>query len=99
MATDDTIQLVHPLGKNAPKISLKTFELFSTAIIQVLEQHEQLTLTAISEGVRKYIADNSLHFEGSIEWYTVSVKQHLEFEGVIETKVEKGRKMHRLVKA
>jgi len=96
MAKDEKIQLVHPQGKNAPKISMKTYELFSAAIIQTLEQHQPMILTDIAEGVRQYIADNSFQFDGSVEWYTVSVKQHLESEGVIETTMEKGRKMHRL---
>lgn len=96
MAKTEKIQLVHPAGKNAPRISTETYMLISDAIVKVLQQHQPLSFADMARKVREYVSTNKPEFEGSIEWFTVSVKQHMEAEGVIETVLERGRKMHRL---
>lgn len=96
MAKTERIQLIHPAGKNAPRISTDTYTLISDAIIKVLQQHQPLSFADMAREVRQYVNTNSPEFKGSIEWFTVSVKQHMEAEGIIETVTEKGRKMHRL---
>jgi hypothetical protein len=37
-------------------------------------------------------------FEGSVGWYTVSVKHDMHAKGMIEVFTEKGKKLHRLKK-
>ncbi|HEY9177174.1 MAG TPA: hypothetical protein VIN07_05765 [Flavipsychrobacter sp.] len=96
MAKTEKIQLVHPAGKNAPRISTETYLLISDAIIKVLQQQQPLSFADMAREVRQYVSANSPGFEGSVEWFTVSIKQHMEAEGIIETVTEKGRKMHRL---
>jgi hypothetical protein len=96
MAGNEKIQLLHPAGKNAPRISMDTYMLISDAIVKVLQQHRPMSFADMAREVRHYVTTNSPDFTGSIEWFTVSVKQHLEAEGIIETVLEKGRKMHRL---
>ncbi len=96
MSKNEKIQLIHPEGKNAPRISMYNYEIFSEAIIQTLTAYQPLTLSEIAEYVGVYLAKNNIEFKGSIEWFTVSVKQHLEAEQIIDTAIEKGRKMHRL---
>ncbi len=98
MAENEKIQLLHPAGKNAPRISMGTYMLISDAIVKVLQQHQPLSFADMAREVRHYVKTNSPDFTGSIEWFTVSVKQHMEAEGIIETRLEKGRKMHRLKK-
>ena len=96
MSKNEKIQLIHPEGKNAPRISMYNYEIFSEAIIQTLSVHQSLTLSDIAEYVGVYLAKNNIEFNGSVEWFTVSVKQHLEAEKVIIVDIVKGRKMHRL---
>lgn len=96
MAGQDKIQLVHPDGKNAPRISVDTYKLVSDAIIEVLQKSQPMSFTDMAREVRNYVTTNNPEFTGSVEWFTVSVKQHMEAEGLIETTVIKGRKMHRL---
>ncbi len=96
MAGQDKIQLVHPDGKNAPRISVDTYKLVSDAIIEVLKKHQPMSFTDLAREVRKQVTTNNPEFTGSVEWFTVSVKQHMEAEGLLETTVIKGRKMHRL---
>ena len=96
MAKNDKIQLVHPAGKNAPRISTETYMLISDAIVKVLQQHQPMSFADMAREVRHYVQTTTPEFTGSVEWFTVSVKQHMEAEGLIETVLEKGRKMHRL---
>lgn len=96
MATKEKIQLMHPDGKKAPAISRATYDLFHSSIIKVLKGSDGMTYTDIAEGVRTNIEQQKVEFNGSVEWYTVCVKQHLESEGVIETYTKGRRKLHRL---
>lgn len=96
MAKNEKIQLIHPEGKNAPRISMDNYKIFSEAIIDALKQNGAMTLSAIAEHVGNYLVSNKLEFSGSVEWFTVAVKQHLEAEKIISTSMEKGRKMHQL---
>lgn len=90
------VQLIHPAGKNAPAISRETFDLFEKAIIAVLQQHQPLTFTALADRVEDYLLLNKIEFTGSIPWYSVCVKLHLEATGIIMTKTERGTKMYYL---
>lgn len=96
MAANDKIQLIHPEGKNAPRISLKTYGIFENAILQVLKNDAQMGFTELADAVEAYIAFHKIEFTGSADWFTISVKHHLESEGRIETIIEQGRKMARL---
>ncbi len=96
MAKVDKIQLIHPEGKKAPAISKKVYQMFSDGIISTLVKNQPCTLTHIADGMKNYIEENHIQYEGSVEWFSVAVKQHLESEGVIIAYTEKGRKLHRL---
>lgn len=93
MPAADKIQLIHPEGKNAPRISLKTYEIFEKAILHVLKDGQLYGFTELADAVEVYIKTNKIEFTGSADWFTISVKHHLESEGKLETIVEKGRKM------
>ena len=95
---NDKIQLIHPEGKSAPAIKLATYKLFEKAILNTLKIKESLTYTDIASSVQEEFSKKKIDFEGSVEWYSVCVKQHLESQGVIETFIENDKKMHRLKK-
>lgn len=96
MQAEEKIQLVHPDGKNAPRISIKTYNTITKAILHVMKNKEPMLFYDIADAVEEYIRAKKIPFTGSVPWYTVSVKHHLESGGVIESYMEKGRKMHRL---
>lgn len=96
MAANDKIQLIHPEGKNAPRISVKTYAIFEKAILHVLRDDKLYGFTELADAVEAYITDHKIEFAGSADWFTISVKHHLESEGRIETIVEQGRKMTRI---
>jgi hypothetical protein len=92
----EKIQLLHPQGKNAPNINLDTYKIFERAILSVLKVYQPLTFTDLSNGVKDFFMRNNVKFNGSVDWYTISVKYHLESTNKITVFVEKGKKMHRL---
>jgi hypothetical protein len=94
--SEDRIQLIHPEGKNAPSISVEIYQIIETAIKQVLAGDKLMPFATLTQGVRNHITRNKIDFPGSVDWYTISVKNHLESTGIVHTVVEKGRKMHRL---
>ncbi|RYD56640.1 MAG: hypothetical protein EOP56_11355 [Sphingobacteriales bacterium] len=93
---EERIQLVHPEGKNAPSISRATFELIRAGIMDAMQGKNGMTYTDIENGVKDYIRKNGIDFEGSVGWFTISVKHHLESEGIIRAYTEKGKKLHEL---
>jgi hypothetical protein len=94
----EKIQLLHPEGKNAPAISTETYKIFERAMMAVLKENQPMTYTDIARGVKHEFKKNKVEFAGSVSWYSVCVKNHLEATGIMETYMEKGKKMHCLKK-
>lgn len=94
----EKIQLLHPEGKNAPAISKDTYQIFERAMLATPKENQPVTYTDLAEGVKREFRKNKVQFSGSVSWYSVCVKNHLEATGIMETYMEKGKKMHRLKK-
>lgn len=77
-------------------IDTSIYELFSKAIYHALKSKQPLTYSALMQEVKRCFQEQKTAFEGSIEWYGVSVKGDMEVKGIIESFTEKGRKFHRL---
>ena len=90
------IQCLHPEGKKAPSIKAETYALFEKAIRYGLRNKKTLTFSELTEEIEKYFAIHNTPFKGSIGWYAVIVKNHMESIGIIMTFTEKGRKLHSL---
>lgn len=85
------ILTLHPEGKNGVNISKDTYELFYHHIKEVLLAHPLITFTQLSKYVETAL---DRQFEGSIPWYTVSVKLDLEARGQIKVHIKSGKKLH-----
>ncbi len=88
------MQCLHPEGKNAPAIAMDTYTLFEKAIYHSLKSKKTLSYTGLIEEVKKCFVKQKTKFEGSIGWYGVAVKNHMEATGIIKTFTEKGKKFH-----
>lgn len=75
----DKIQTFHPDGKQGVRIDKNKYDIIKCAVIQSI-QSEPLSFTAITKFVKKEL---STTFEGSINWYTVTVKLDMEARGEI----------------
>jgi hypothetical protein len=95
---EERIQCLHPQGKHAPSISADTYYLFEKAIIEILKQKEPLAFYDLVEELKTYFKKNKIKFEGAVDWFGITVKNHLEATGVVETFTEKGKKLNRLKK-
>lgn len=78
-------------------IAKDIYDLISKAIRQTLKGGKALTFTQIAEGVEDRLKKQNTPFSGSVPWYCVTIKNDMESRGTIETFIEKGRKLHRLV--
>jgi hypothetical protein len=75
------------------------YELFSKAIYHELKRGKHgITYTDIVNGIKKCFKEKKTVFKGSVEWYAVAVKHDMEANNIIETFIEKGKKLHRLKK-
>jgi len=89
------VQCLHPEGKNAPAISADTYALFEKAIYHGLKGKKNgITYSELMEEVKKCFIKQKTVFKGSVGWYGVAVKNHMEATGVIKTHMEKGKKLH-----
>ncbi|MBK9125129.1 MAG: hypothetical protein IPM16_18685 [Chloroflexi bacterium] len=77
----DTIVTLHPQGKAGVNIDRRKYDTVRGAILSALERSPGLPFWDLVEAVRDQIGET---FDGSIEWYTTTVKLDLEARGEIE---------------
>ncbi|MER3464825.1 MAG: hypothetical protein C4329_10855 [Chitinophagaceae bacterium] len=70
--------------------------MIATAIRSELKGHKKLTYTALAKAVHQYFNEKNISFDGSVEWYTVTVKNDMEARGIISVINEKGKKLNSL---
>src|SRR5882672_1430106 len=90
--------VTYPLTGTERKFDAVIYEPFKAAILQSLTGSKGETFTELTDDVAKIIRKKMPGFTRSIPWYTISVKRDLETRGIIETFIEKGRKLNRLKK-
>jgi hypothetical protein len=91
-------QCLHPLGKHAPSICADTYDLFEKAIVEILKKEQPLSFYDLVDRVKNYFGKNKVKFDGAVDWFGITVKNHLEATGIVETYSEKGKKLIRLKK-
>ena len=76
---EDKIQTQHPEGKNGVNISKAKYDQIKSALLDVLDQHGPITPKDLFVQMESRLPN----FDGSIGWYTESVKLDLEARGAI----------------
>ena len=92
------VECANPHTGRRMSIDKNTYDLISKAIYHSLKTGKALTYTQIVEAIYDGFKAKGILFEGSIEWYAVTVKNDMEAKGTIQTFTEKGKKLHRLSK-
>ncbi len=88
----------HPRTGSEFKIDSTIYEPFKAAIVQSLIGSKGKTFTELTDDVVKVIRKKMPDFKKSIPWYTISIRLDLETRGIVETFVEKGKKLNRIKK-
>ena len=92
------IIVTHPLTGTGKKFDAAIYEPVRAAILQSLKGSKGKTFTELADDVVKIIRKKIPGFKKSIPWYTISVRLDLETRGIVETFIEKGKKLNRLKK-
>jgi hypothetical protein len=90
--------VTHPVTGTERKFDAAIYEPFKDAIIKSLKGNKGKTFTELTDDVVSIIRKKMPGFKRSIPWYTISIRLDLETQGVVETFIEKGRKLNRLKK-
>ncbi len=85
---NEKILTLHPQGKNGVRIDAHKYEMISEAIFNFAPLNEAFYMMDLVEHLKLSLADK---FDGSIPWYTETVKLDLEARGVLERVPGKGR--------
>lgn len=88
----------HPRSKREMKIDAEVYTPFKAAIIQCLKGSKGKTFAELTADVTKIIRKKMPAFKKSIPWYTISIRLDMETKGIVETFMEKGKKLNRLKK-
>lgn len=93
----------HPRTGSQLNIDEKIYVPFKAAILQSLKGSKGKTFTELSDDVVKIIKKKmpvpiTIGIKKSIPWYTISIRLDLETKGIVETFIEKGKKLNRLKK-
>jgi hypothetical protein len=91
--------VTHPVTGTERKFDSAIYEPFKAAIIKSLKGSKGKTFTELTDDVVRIIKKEMPGFKKSIPWYTISVRLDLETRGIVETFVEKGKKLNRLKKS
>jgi hypothetical protein len=98
LTTSSKVECLNPNTGRRMSIEKSRYDLISKAIYHTLKKEGALTFSQIVEGVYNCLEQQQKSFDGSVEWYTISVKNDLQARGVIEAFLEKGKKLNRLKK-
>lgn len=93
---NEKIVVTHPATGTERKFDAAIYEPVKNAILQSLAGSAGKTFTELTDNVVKIIRKKLPGFKKSIPWYTISVRLDLESRGIVETFIEKGKKLNRL---
>lgn len=97
-AASKKIIVTHPVTGTERKFDAAIYEPVKSAILESLKGSKGKTFTELTDDVVKIIRKKIPGFKKSIPWYTISIRLDLETKGIVETFVEKGKKLNRLKK-
>jgi hypothetical protein len=80
---DQKMQLKHPQGKKAVRISKEKYDLLKSLLLTYLRSRGESTVGEISTAIKKNLKTRRKHFEGSLAWYLEWVKLDLEARKII----------------
>jgi hypothetical protein len=92
------IIVTHPATGTEMKFDEEVYVPVKTAIIQSLKGSKGKTFSELTDDVVKIIRKKLPDFKRSIPWYTISIRLDLETRGMVETFMDKGKKLNRLKK-
>jgi hypothetical protein len=90
--------VTHPRTGTERKFDSAIYEPVKAAILQSLRGSKGKTFSELTDDVVKTMKKKMPGFKGSVPWYTISIRLDLETKGIVETFVEKGKKLNRLKK-
>ncbi len=82
-APDAKIQLRHPKGKNAVRISKDKYTLVRASLVRVLKSSGKASFIELQRGVRADLRSRGVVFLGSLPWYLEWVRLDQEARGVV----------------
>lgn len=91
-----TVECLNPNTGRKMNINKQTYDLFSKAIYHTLKEKGPVSFTEMLNGVYECFKKQKINFEGTVEWFTVSVKNDMHARGVIDVYMEKGKKLHQI---
>jgi len=97
-AATQKVECLNPNTGGRMNIDKDTYDIFSKAIYHTLKKKQPLTYSQIVEGIHDFFKQQKTQFDGSIEWYAVTIKNDMHARNAIEVFAEKGKKLHRLKK-
>ncbi len=92
------VTLTHPRSGRQFDIDATIYIAFKAAILQSLKSSKGKSFTELTDAVIKIIRKKIPGFKKSIPWYTISIRLDLESRRMVETIIEKGKKIIHLKK-
>ena len=96
--TPQKVECLNPNSGGRMNIDKNTYDIFSKAIYHTLKKNQPITYSQIVEGIHDCFRQQKIKFDGSVEWYAVTIKNDMHARCVIEVFTEKGKKLHRIKK-
>ena len=78
---EEKILTLHPQGKKGVNISMAKYDLVRQTILEIIRDYGEISFTELLMMCERILMGK---LDGSISWYTTTVKLDLEARGVIE---------------
>jgi hypothetical protein len=92
----EKVTCLNPNTGSSMNITKDIYRVFHEAISASLSKGEALTYTEIVDSIRKHLKRTKSAFSGSVEWYTVTVRNDMQSRGQLEVFTKQGKKLHKL---
>lgn len=89
----ERIMTLHPQGKEGVNIEKQKYDLVKDAILSSIKECGEIAFGELSGAVASHLPES---FDGSVGWYTTTVKLDLEARGLIERVPKKSPQQLRL---
>ena len=95
-SANDKVECLNANSGRTLKIDKGIYDVISKAIYHTLKKSPGITFSALTEGVHDCFKKQKTVFEGTVEWYTITVLRDMEARGNVLSEKVKGRKLLKL---
>ena len=95
-SSKEKVACLNPHSGREMKIEQDIYNLFTKEIKNALRNKKALSFTELTQIIKTNLSSKKIKFDGSVDWYVVTIKNDMDAKGELKVYMEKGKKLHAL---